>query len=98
MFNVYDNIDILEVTHMTITLELPRTTEAKIKKRAKSRGQDVNAYVMSLVERDVLPPWEELVKPIHDETKRLGLSEKDIEELVDSEVAAYRRENPLRCR
>jgi phosphotransacetylase len=83
---------------MTITLELPKTTESKVKKRAKSRGLDVNEYVISLVERDILPSWEELVKPIHDETKRLGLTEKDIEELVDSELAAYRRENPLRCR
>jgi phosphotransacetylase len=83
---------------MTITLELPKATESKVKKRAKSRGLDVNEYVISLVERDILPSWEELVKPIHDETKRLGLTEKDIEELVDSELAAYRRENPLRCR
>ncbi len=83
---------------MTITLELPRATESEVRKRAKSRGQDVSAYVMSLVESDILPSWEELVRPIHEETKRLGLSEKDIEELLDSEVAAYRRENPLRCR
>lgn len=83
---------------MTITLELPRAAESKLRKRAKSRGQDVDEYVMGLVESDILPSWEELVKPIHQETKRLGLSEKDVEELADSEIAAYRRENPLRCR
>lgn len=61
---------------MTITIELPKATESKIRKRAKSRGQDVDTYVTSLVERDVLPSWEELVKPIHDETKRLALPKK----------------------
>lgn len=80
---------------MTITLELPKATESEIRKRAKNRGQDVQSYVMSLVERDVLPSWDELVRPIHERTKELGLTEEDIEKLVDEEVAAVRRETPL---
>ncbi len=83
---------------MTITIELPKATESKIRKRAKRRGQDVGTYVTNLVERDVLPSWEELVKPIHDETKRLGLTEKDIEELIDSELAEMRKIMPLSSR
>ena len=71
---------------MPITIELPKKTEAKLRKKAKSKGLDVNDFVKSLVEREVLPSWEELVRPIHEETRRLGLSEAEIEELIDRRV------------
>ena len=80
---------------MPITIELPKKTEAKLRKKAKSKGLDVNDFVKSLVEREVLPSWEELVRPIHEETRRLGLSEAEIEELIDSELAEVRRITPL---
>jgi phosphotransacetylase len=83
---------------MTITLELPKETEEKIRKRAKRRGQDINTFVLSLVEREVLPSWAELVKPIHDETKRLGLTEEDVEKLVDEELAEVRKIRRLSSR
>lgn len=80
---------------MPITIELPKKTEAKVRKKAKSKGQDINDFVKSLVEREVPPSWEELVRPIHEETKRLGLSEAEIEELIDSELAEVRKITPL---
>ena len=80
---------------MSITIELPKSTETKLKKRAKSRGVEVNEYVKGLVERDMLPSWEELVRPIHVETKRLGLTEQEIEEMIDVELAAVREKKPL---
>ncbi len=80
---------------MTITIDLPKGIEAKAKRKAKDRGLDFDVYLERLVEQDVLPSWNELVRPIHEETKRLGLTEKEIEELVDSEIAAVRRETPL---
>lgn len=83
---------------MTITLELPKETEEEIRKRAKRRGQDINTFVLSLVEREVLPSWAELVKPIHDETKRLGLTEEDVEKLVDEELAEVRKIRRLSSR
>ena len=83
---------------MTITIDLPKSIEAKAKRKARDRGLDFDVYLERLVEQDVLPSWGELVRPIHEETKRLGLTEGEIEELVDSEIAAMRRENPLRSR
>lgn len=80
---------------MTITFDLPKSAEAKLRKKAKSKGQDVNTFVKNLVEREVLPSWEELVRPIHEQTKKLGLSEKDVEELIDAELAEIRKEKPL---
>lgn len=37
----------------------------------------------------------EIVRPIHERTKELGMSEKDVEELVDEVVAEVRSERPL---
>ncbi len=87
---------------MSITIELPKSTEAELRKKAKSKGQEIDEFVRGLVERELREArnndlsWDELVAPIHAQTRRLGLSEKDVEELVDSEIAAYRREKRLK--
>jgi hypothetical protein len=48
------------------------------------------------VEKDLsLPSWEDLVKPIHEQTKKLGLTESEIEELIDEELAEVRKITPL---
>ena len=83
---------------MSITIELPSETEAELRRKAKQNGQNVNEFVKNLVECEMLPSFEELVRPIHEETKRLGLTEKDIEELVDAELAEVRKITPLRSR
>lgn len=86
---------------MTITIDISPKAEETLKKEAEKLGKDFPEFIEYIVEREAMSPleeWNELVRPIRDETKRLGLSEKDIEELIDSELAAYRLENPLRCR
>lgn len=85
-------------TRMTITIELPAKTERVLRKRAKRRGVELGAFVEDLLNREVDLSFEELVRPIQEQTRRLRLTAKDIEELVDAEVAAVRREKPLRCR
>ena len=80
---------------MTITIDLPKTTEVKLRKKAESKGQKVDEFVLGLVERELLPSWRELVRPIHERTKELGMSEEDVEEFVDELVAEVRRERPL---
>lgn len=80
---------------MTITIELPKSTEAELRKKAKSKGQEVDEFVRRLVERELLPPWREIVRPIHERTKELGMSEDDVEEFVDELVAEVRSERPL---
>ena len=81
---------------MTITIDLPKGIEAELKKKAKRKGQDVDSFVRSLVEKDLsLPSWEDLVKPIQAQTKKLGLTESEIEELIDEELAEVRKITPL---
>lgn len=81
---------------MTITIELPKKIEAELKKKARRKGQDVDTFVKTLVEKDLsLPSWDELVKPIHEQTKKLGLTESEIEELIDEELTEVRKITPL---
>ena len=86
---------------MSITIEISKEAELKLRKRADEMGKDFPDFIEYIVEREARDParsWREIVAPIHERTRRLGLSEKDVEELVDSEIAAYRLENPLKCR
>jgi len=86
---------------MSITIEISKEAETKLKRRANEMGKDFPEFIEYIVEREARDPalsWKELAAPIHERTRQLGLSEKDVEELVDSEVAAYRLENPLKCR
>ena len=80
---------------MSITIELPSKTESQLRKRARHNGQDFDDFVRKVLEREAEPTLAELLKPIHDETKRLGLTEHEIEELIDSELAEVRRVTPL---
>jgi len=76
---------------MTITIDLPTEAEAGLRKRAKFKGQAFDEYVKAY--------WcaslAELLKPIHDETKNSGITEEELEELIDSELAQVRRETSL---
>ena len=66
----------------------------------KRNGQDKNSKGWTgrkhnLLERETTPSFDELVRPIHEQTERLGLTERDVEEMVDTELADLRREKPL---
>ncbi len=80
---------------MTITIELPTEAEAGLRKRARFKGQAFDEYVKGVLVRESEPTLAELLKPIHDETKRSGITEEELEELIDSELAEVRRETPL---
>jgi len=83
---------------MSITIDLPRKTEKELRRRADRHGQEIGAYVRDLLEREVEFSFEELVRPIHEQSEKLGLTENDIEEMVDTELAEVRRETPLSSR
>ena len=85
---------------MTITIDVSPETLRRLSISASIKGKKVENVVEEIVEDAVMeehanPTLMELLKPIHDETKRLGLSEEDLEELIDSELAAVRETTPL---
>jgi hypothetical protein len=83
---------------MTLTLELPAATEEKLKERARERGKDVEAYVRELVEQDISPSWDELVKPVHDEFERSGMTQEELDDLTDELISEVRAEKTLHRR
>ena len=83
---------------MTITIDVPTETETELRKRAKRRGQDFDAFLRNVLLREAEPSLTELLRPIREETKHLGVSAEELEGLIDSELTDHRRENPLACR
>lgn len=85
---------------MTITIDISPETLRRLQISASIKGKRLENVVEEIVEYAVLeehasPTLMELLKPIHDETNRLGLSEEELEELIDSELAAVRETTPL---
>jgi hypothetical protein len=83
---------------MTITIDLPTEAEEGLRERAKFKGQAFDEYIRNVLLRESEPTLAELLKPIHDETKRSSITEEELEELIDSELAEVRRETPLSSR
>lgn len=81
---------------MSITIEISKEAETRLKQQAKSNGKAFDVFVGEMVERGAKEPtWDELVAPFHAETKRLGITEAELDELIDTELTALRRERRL---
>lgn len=78
---------------MTITIDISKEAETRLKQQAESTGKEFDIFVREMVEREAKEPtWDELVKPFHAETRRLGITDAELDELIDTELAAVRRE------
>jgi hypothetical protein len=79
---------------MTITLRLSPEEEKKLTERASETGQDVASYVQRLIARDIERPrtLAELLAPIHEDFRRTGMSEQELETFLESELAEARKE------
>lgn len=81
---------------MTITIDISKEAESRLKDQAKNLGKALDVFVGEMVERGAKEPtWEELVTPFHDETRRLGLTDSEVDELIATELAAVRQERRL---
>lgn len=83
---------------MTIEIQhLPQDLVARLDKRAREMGLDRQTYLLRLIQSDLAPSgrgsgFDEILRPIHGETERRGLSQAEVERLLDEEVQASRRE------
>lgn len=81
---------------MSITIDISKEAETRLKQQADSSGKAFDVFVREMVERGAREPtWEELVTPFHAETRRMGITEAELDELIDKELAAVRRERRL---
>jgi hypothetical protein len=82
---------------MSITIDLSPETVRYLELRAQRVGEDVKKVVEQIVERSV-PSLREIAAPIHEEFRRSGMTQDDLDEFTDELIAEVRREKPLASR
>ncbi len=79
---------------MTITITLPSATEQRLRAQAAATGKDLATLVVEAVEAKlaVSPSIRQILKPIHDEVRRSGIGEPELDSLLTDELKAVRAE------
>lgn len=72
---------------MTVVLELKPEIEAALLKKAKANGSGVNVYLEKLIEKDMgrVKTLDEILAPIRKNFVDSGMTEGELDELVESE-------------
>jgi hypothetical protein len=80
---------------MTIKVDLPPATFERLQAEAQASGKDVETFVREAVEQKLARrkrTFAEILKPIHDAVDASGVSEQDVDELLEGELRATRAE------
>lgn len=78
---------------MTLTIDLPAETERQLLARATATGKDVATLVREAVEeklRTPLPSFAEVLAPVHDDFRRSGMAEAELDDLLEETLAVVR--------
>ena len=81
-------------TEMTVKLSLTPEEERMLVARATEKGQDVANYLRALVEEDLKqsPTFSQILAPIHEDFRRSGMTDQELETLLEGELAEVRKE------
>jgi plasmid stability protein len=85
---------------MTLTINLPSATIEKLQAQAAATGKDVETFVREAVEAklaDKKRSFLEILKPLHDEVQESGITEEELDALIEQEIAAVRAKKGLRA-
>ncbi|HKI31518.1 MAG TPA: hypothetical protein VKA46_06595 [Gemmataceae bacterium] len=80
---------------MTLTIDFPAETERKLLARAAATGKDVVALVHEAVEeklRTPLPTFAAVLAPVHEDFRKSGMSEGELDLLLEGTLAEVRKE------
>jgi plasmid stability protein len=80
---------------MTLTINLPPATIEKLEAQAAAKGQDVETFVREALEVKLAisgRSFREIMSPVHEEFRKSGMSEQELNSLVDEAVAEARAE------
>jgi hypothetical protein len=80
---------------VTITINLPPATLEQLKAEAQATGKDVDTVVREAVEAKLArrkQTFAEILKPIHEEVEASGMSEEEVNGLLENELKAVREE------
>jgi hypothetical protein len=83
---------------MTLTIQVPQNIGAILEKKAKNQGKDVAEYVETLIEKDIdeRKTLDEILAPIRKNFADSGMSEDDLDKLIESERQAMWEEKNVR--
>jgi hypothetical protein len=75
---------------MTVTIHVPKNRAAILEERARSNGKEVAEYVEDLIEKDIDRPkkLDEILAPLRKNFAESGMSEEELDELIESERQA----------
>lgn len=74
---------------MSTTINIPTDLEQKIARRAASRGLPVEEYVREVLRRDAeAPSLDEILAPVREQFAASGMTEEQLDALVEKERQA----------
>ncbi len=79
---------------MTVVLELKAEVEEALRKKALANGFDIDVYLQRLIERDVerAKTLDEILAPARKSFAESGMTEEELNEIIDRERQAFRDE------
>ena len=80
---------------MTLTINLPADTIERIKAEAEASGKDIETFVREAVESKLArrsSTFAAALKPLRDAVAASGMSESDVEALIERELRSARAE------
>lgn len=86
---------------MSVTVEISKEAENRLKSRANEMGKDLPDFVEYLLERearDPEPSFDEIVAPLQADFAKSGMSEEELEAFLDEVVSEVRAEKSSRRR
>jgi len=83
---------------MTLTIEVPQSIGVILEEKAKNQGKEVAEYVENLIEKDIdrQKTLDEILAPIRKNFAESGMSEEDLDALIESERQAMWEEKNVR--
>lgn len=85
---------------MEITINLQPETQEKLRQRALDSGRDVTEYVEKLIEKDLSAPMSlrDLYAPVRQQIKESGISEGELDSLLEEARDEAYRERQTKAR
>ncbi|MFN3651425.1 MAG: hypothetical protein ACK47B_17755 [Armatimonadota bacterium] len=83
---------------MTITIQLSPEQESQLRERAARQGQDPADFARGLIERGLTrPDLDEILAPLRQEFDQSGMSESELDHLIETARDAAYEERPGRA-
>ncbi len=81
---------------MSITIDLPPATMEKLEAQAKAKGIDVESLIREAIDAKLLRggrSFHEILQPIRDEVAQSGMTESELDQLIQSAIQGARADS-----